>query len=142
MLVVGDWMSNKKALPFQTLPQKRARHSHLDRPPMVPVTARRGWAPTIPSTVDHTRMILALFAPKSGHRFAAIFFHCAIGMTDQRHDYRGYNINIMPYAGGLRATIYAPDSKQPMLGPQSDDPNAHNEVLVKAKRLIDALLSS
>ena len=74
-------------------------------------------------------MIFALVAPKSDHRFAAIFFHCAIGMTDQRHDYRGYNINIMPYAGGLRATIYAPDSKQPMLGPQSDDPNDHNEVL-------------
>ena len=63
-------------------------------------------------------------------------------MTDQRHDYRGYYINIKHHAGGLRATIYAPDSEQPMLGPQSDDSTDHNEILDKAKHLIDALLSS
>ena len=62
-------------------------------------------------------------------------------MTDQRQDYRGYYINIMRYAGGWRATIYAPDSKQPIHGPQSDDPNDYNEILDKAKVLIDALLS-
>jgi hypothetical protein len=44
-----------------------------------------------------------------------------IGMADQRHDYRGYRIDIRRHAGGRRATIYAPDSDQPMLGPQSDD---------------------
>lgn len=30
----------------------------------------------------------------------------------------------------------------PMLGPQSDDPTDYNEILDKAKALIDALLSS
>lgn len=64
------------------------------------------------------------------------------GMTDQRHDYRGYHINIMRHAGGWRATIYAPDSKQPMLGPRSDDPTDHCEALDKAKAFVDALLSS
>jgi hypothetical protein len=63
-------------------------------------------------------------------------------MTDQRHDYRGYCINIMSYGDGLRAMIYAPDSKKPILGPQPDDPTNHNEALDKAKALIDALLSS
>jgi len=43
-------------------------------------------------------------------------------MTDLRDDYQGYCINITRYAGRWRATIYGPDSKQPMLGPQSDDP--------------------
>jgi hypothetical protein len=65
-----------------------------------------------------------------------------IGMIDQRLDYRGYYIDIMRHAGGLRATIYAPDSKLPMLGPQSDEPTSHNEIVDKAKCLIDALLSS
>ena len=63
-------------------------------------------------------------------------------MTDQRHDYRGYYINIKHHAGGLRAMIYAPNSEQPMLGPQSDDLANHNEILDKAKRFIDALVSS
>src|SRR4051812_379697 len=61
------------------------------------------------------------------------------GMTDQLNDYRGYRIDIRRHASGWRATIYAPDSKQPMLGPQSDDPA---EALDKAKAFIDALLSS
>ncbi len=61
------------------------------------------------------------------------------GMTDQRHDYRGYRIHIRRHANGWRATIYAPDSEQPMLGPQSDDPT---EALDKAKAFVDALLSS
>jgi hypothetical protein len=43
---------------------------------------------------------------------------------------------------GWRATIYAPDSQQPILGPQSDDPNSHDEVLKEAKRLIDTLMNS
>jgi hypothetical protein len=62
-------------------------------------------------------------------------------MIDQRHDYRGYRIDIRRHADGWRATIYAPDSNQPMLGPQSDDPTDYNEILDKAKVLIDALLS-
>ena len=61
------------------------------------------------------------------------------GMTDQRHDYRGYRIDIRHHAGGWRVTIYAPDSNQPMLGPQSDD---LTEALDQAKAFIDALLSS
>jgi hypothetical protein len=60
-------------------------------------------------------------------------------MTDQRHDYRGYRIDIRRHAGGWRATIYAPDSKQPWFGPQSDD---LTEALDKAKAFIDALLAS
>jgi hypothetical protein len=48
----------------------------------------------------------------------------------------------MRYAGGWRATIYAPNSKQPMLGPQSDDPTGHHEILDEAKSFIDALLGS
>jgi hypothetical protein len=63
-------------------------------------------------------------------------------MTDQRHDYRGYCINIMWYGDGWRAMIYAPDSRKPILGPHSDDPTNHTEILDNAKRLIDALLSS
>jgi hypothetical protein len=63
-------------------------------------------------------------------------------MTDQRHDYRGYRIDIRRHAGGWRATIYAPDSKQPWFGPQSDDPTVSDEILDKAKAFIDALLSS
>ena len=63
-------------------------------------------------------------------------------MTDQLHEYRGYYINIVPHGGGLCATIYAPDSKQPMLGPRSDDPTDHDEILDQAKRFIDALLGS
>ena len=63
-------------------------------------------------------------------------------MADQPHDYRGYRIHIRRHASGWRATIYAPDSEQPMLGPQSDDLVDYNEVLDKAKAFIDALLSS
>jgi hypothetical protein len=63
-------------------------------------------------------------------------------MTDQGHDYRGYRIDIRHHAGGWRATIYAPDSNQPMLGPQSDDPTDYDEILDKAKAFIDALLNS
>jgi hypothetical protein len=63
-------------------------------------------------------------------------------MTDQRYDYRGYRIDIRRHAAGWRATIYAPDSEQPMLGPQSDDPTDYNAILDKAKAFIDALLSS
>ena len=63
-------------------------------------------------------------------------------MTDQLHEYRGYYINIVRHGGGLCATIYAPDSKQPMLGPQSDNPTDYAEILDKARTLIDALLSS
>jgi hypothetical protein len=63
-------------------------------------------------------------------------------MTDQPHDYRGYRIYVRHHPGGWRATIYAPDSEQPMLGPQSDDPIVYNDILDKAKSFIDALLSS
>ena len=60
----------------------------------------------------------------------------------RRHDYRGYSISIMRHGGGWRAMIYAPDSKQPMLGPQSDNPTDYAEILDKARTFIDALLSS
>jgi hypothetical protein len=63
-------------------------------------------------------------------------------MVDQPYDYRGYRIYIRRHAGGWRATTYAPDSKQPMVGPQSDDPTDSDEILDKAKAFIDALLSS
>jgi hypothetical protein len=63
-------------------------------------------------------------------------------MTDQRHDYRGYQIIIVRHAAGWRATIYAPDSERPMLGPQSADTTDYSEILDKAKAFIDALLSS
>jgi hypothetical protein len=63
-------------------------------------------------------------------------------MTDQRHEYRGYIIDITRYAGGSRAMIYAPNSKRPMLGPQSDDPSDHKDILDRAKDFIDALLNS
>jgi hypothetical protein len=48
---------------------------------------------------------------------------------------------IRPYGGGWRATIYAPDSTQPILGPQSTDPTSHDDILDRAKRLIDDLSS-
>jgi hypothetical protein len=60
----------------------------------------------------------------------------------QPHDYRGYRIVIRRHGSGWRATIYAPDSQEPILGPQSDDPNSHDEVLAGAKRLIDDLMDS
>jgi hypothetical protein len=60
----------------------------------------------------------------------------------QPHDYRGYRIVVRRYGGGLRATIYAPDSTQAILGPQSTDPTSHDDILDRAKRLIDNLLSS
>jgi hypothetical protein len=62
-------------------------------------------------------------------------------LATERHDYRGYRILIRRYAGGWRATIYAPNSKQPILGPQPDDPTDLTAILDKAERLIDALLS-
>ncbi len=61
-------------------------------------------------------------------------------MADRPHDYRGYRIYIRRHAGGWRATIYAPDSERPMLGPHSDDPTDYNEILDKARAFIDALV--
>jgi hypothetical protein len=58
------------------------------------------------------------------------------------HDYRGYRVVIRRHGSGWRATIYAPDSQQPILGPQSDDPASRDDVLEEAKRLIDALMGS
>jgi hypothetical protein len=60
----------------------------------------------------------------------------------QPQDYRGYRIVIRPYGSGWRATIYAPDSTQPILGPQSTDPTSHDDILDGAKRLIDDLMGS
>jgi hypothetical protein len=63
-------------------------------------------------------------------------------LAPQQQDYRGYRIVIRRYGGGWRATIYAPNGEQPMLGPQSDDPTHYEDVLENAKRLIDVLMNS
>jgi hypothetical protein len=60
----------------------------------------------------------------------------------QPHDYRGYRIVMRRHGSGWRATIYAPDSQQPILGPQSDDPASRDDILDRAKRLIDDLMDS
>jgi hypothetical protein len=57
-------------------------------------------------------------------------------MAAEDGEYRGYRIDIRRHGSGLQATIYAPGRQQPILGPQSDDPN---ELLEQAKRLIAAL---
>jgi hypothetical protein len=49
---------------------------------------------------------------------------------------------IRRYGGGWRAKIYAPNSEQPILGPQSDDPTSYDDGLANAKRLIDVLMIS
>jgi hypothetical protein len=63
-------------------------------------------------------------------------------MAAEDEEYRGYRIVIRRHGSGWRATIYAPDSQQPILGPQSDDPNSHDDLLKRAKSLIDALRGS
>jgi hypothetical protein len=63
-------------------------------------------------------------------------------MAAEDEKYRGYRVVMRRRGMGWRATIYAPDSQQPILGPQSDDPNSHDEVLEEAKRLIDTLMNS
>ena len=63
-------------------------------------------------------------------------------LAPQQQDYRGYRIVIRRYGGGWRATIYAPNGEQPILGPQSDDPTNYDDVLENAKRLIDILMNS
>jgi len=63
-------------------------------------------------------------------------------MAAEDEEYRGYRIVIRRHGSGWRATIYAPDSQQPILGPQSDDPASRDEVLEEAKGLIDSLLGS
>jgi hypothetical protein len=63
-------------------------------------------------------------------------------LAPQQQDYRGYRIVIRRYGGGWRAKIYAPNSEQPILGPQSDDPTSYDDGPENAKRLIDALMIS
>jgi hypothetical protein len=63
-------------------------------------------------------------------------------LAPQQQDYRGYRIVIRRYGGGWRTTIYAPNSEQPILGPQSDDPTSYDDGLANAKRLIDVLMIS
>ena len=63
-------------------------------------------------------------------------------MATEDEEYRGYRIVIRRHGSGWRATIYAPDSQQPILGPQSDDPTSRDEVLEEAKGLIDELMDS
>jgi hypothetical protein len=63
-------------------------------------------------------------------------------LAPQQQDYRGYSIVIRRYGGGWRTTIYAPNSEQPILGPQSDDPTSYDDGLANAKRLIDVLMIS
>jgi hypothetical protein len=62
-------------------------------------------------------------------------------MAAEDHECRGYRIEIRRHGSGWRATIYAPNSQQPILGPQSDDPNSQDEVLEEARHLIDALMN-
>ena len=63
-------------------------------------------------------------------------------MAAEDEAYRGYRIVIRRHGSGWRATIYAPDSQQPILGPQSDDLTGRDVVPAEAKRLIDALMGS
>jgi hypothetical protein len=63
-------------------------------------------------------------------------------MPAEDEEYGGYRIVIGRHRMGWRATIYAPDSQQPILGPQSDDPASRDDVLAEAKRLIDDLMDS
>ena len=63
-------------------------------------------------------------------------------MATQSHEYRGYRIVIRPYGNGWRATIYAPSSTRPILGPHSDDPTSQHDILERAKRLVDNLMNS
>ena len=63
-------------------------------------------------------------------------------MAAEDEEHRGYRIVIRRRGSGWRATIYAPNSQQPILGPQSDDPASRDIVLAEAKRLIDALIGS
>jgi hypothetical protein len=63
-------------------------------------------------------------------------------MAAEDGEYRGYRVVIRRHGTGWRATIYAPDSQQPILGPQSDDPDSRDDVLERAKSLIDALRGS
>jgi hypothetical protein len=56
-------------------------------------------------------------------------------------DYRGYRIVMGRHGSGWRAMIYAPNSQQPIIGPQSDDPASYDDVLDRAKRFIDALMN-
>jgi hypothetical protein len=63
-------------------------------------------------------------------------------MAAKDEEYRGYRIVIRRQVRGWRATIYAPNSQQPILGPQSDDPSSRDDVLERARSLIDALMGS
>jgi hypothetical protein len=63
-------------------------------------------------------------------------------MAAEDEEYRGYRVIIGRHGMGWRATIYAPDGQQPILGPQSDDPASRDDVLKRAKSLIDALRGS
>jgi hypothetical protein len=62
-------------------------------------------------------------------------------MTAKDEEYRGYRIAIRRQVRGWGTTIYAPNSQQPILGPQSDDPSGFDDVLERARSLIDALMS-
>jgi hypothetical protein len=63
-------------------------------------------------------------------------------MPAEDEDYLGYRVSIRRHRNGWRATIYAPDGQQPILGPQSDDPASRDDVLARAKSFIDALRGS
>ena len=63
-------------------------------------------------------------------------------MAAEDEEYRGYRIVIGRHGSGWRATIYAPDSQQPILGPHSYDPASRDDLLEEAKRLIDDLMDS
>ena len=54
-------------------------------------------------------------------------------MAAEDEEYRGYRIVIGRHGSGWRATIYAPDSQQPILGPQSDDPASRDDSPEKSK---------
>jgi len=63
-------------------------------------------------------------------------------MAAEDEEYRGYRIVIRRHGSGWRATIYAPDNQQPILGPQSDDPNSRDEIMDEARHRIDSLMGS
>jgi hypothetical protein len=63
-------------------------------------------------------------------------------MAAEDEEYRGYRIVIRRHGSGWRATIYAPDSQRPILGPHSYDPASRDDLLEEAKRLIDDLMDS
>jgi hypothetical protein len=61
------------------------------------------------------------------------------------HTYRKYKIRMEPHGRdgrGWQAMICAPNSTQWTIGPQSDSPTSHKDVLSQAKSFVDGLCAS